>query len=355
MINKLTKNEIFVFGSNLNGSHGGGAALQAKNDFGAEEGIGEGLTGQCYAFPTLNKKMRKVSKKALIKSRKKLYECALENPKKKFLLTKVGCGIAGFDEDFMKSIMCLCDIPNNVVLPEGWYPRRWKFVNLEGNRMIASQNDFEWKVGEWFHQKGNIKLCENGFHCSVNPLDSLNYVKGERILLVECKGDSDTSSDKECWSDMIAVKAYEWDKIKSVKLSIFAAEKVVDIYEKEYPKDYRPRKAIEAAKKYLENPSAYAAARAAYAASSAYAAASSAYAAARAAYAASSAYAAAYAASSAYAAAYAASSAARAAYAASSASAAASAADDDDDDEKELLLEQINEYMTELTLGKGGE
>ena len=53
MITELKRNEIFVFGSNLAGNHAGGAALQAKS-FGAEDGVGEGLTRECYAFPTLS-------------------------------------------------------------------------------------------------------------------------------------------------------------------------------------------------------------------------------------------------------------------------------------------------------------
>ena len=60
-IKTLKLNEIFVFGSNLNGNHAGGAALLAKDVFSAEDGIGEGPTGQCYAFPTLSKDMQKVS------------------------------------------------------------------------------------------------------------------------------------------------------------------------------------------------------------------------------------------------------------------------------------------------------
>ena len=101
-ITKLKKNEIFVFGSNLNGSHAGGAALQAVK-FGAVEGVGEGLTGQTYAFPTLDKKMKKVSSTSLKKSVENLYKCAKENEDKTFYVTKVGTGIAGYTEEEMKA------------------------------------------------------------------------------------------------------------------------------------------------------------------------------------------------------------------------------------------------------------
>ena len=52
-ITELKPNEIFVFGSNIGGFHGGGAARVAHKRFGAEWGVGEGITGQCYALPTM--------------------------------------------------------------------------------------------------------------------------------------------------------------------------------------------------------------------------------------------------------------------------------------------------------------
>ena len=52
-ITQLSDNEIFVFGSNLHGMHGGGAARIAHQKFGAEWGVGVGVTGQCYAIPTI--------------------------------------------------------------------------------------------------------------------------------------------------------------------------------------------------------------------------------------------------------------------------------------------------------------
>ena len=98
MITKLAPNEIFVFGSNTAGRHGRGAALQARQQFGAVYGIGEGLTGQCYAFPTLDgsaNQLRPVNTHQLRESRNLLYKTCATNPDKRFLLTKVGCGLAG--------------------------------------------------------------------------------------------------------------------------------------------------------------------------------------------------------------------------------------------------------------------
>jgi hypothetical protein len=118
MIQSLKPNEVFVFGSNLRGAHAGGAARLAKERFGAQEGVGEGLTGQSYAFPTLTASFEKVSHAALQKSRDRLYETARKHPEKTFLLTKVGCGIAGFSEDEIRPLFA--DPPPNIVLPEDW-------------------------------------------------------------------------------------------------------------------------------------------------------------------------------------------------------------------------------------------
>lgn len=119
MIERLNENEVFVFGSNMIGFHGAGAALQAKEKFGAQNGIAEGMTGQCYAFPTLNEEFGKRTDEEWSSSVQKLYRCVIENPDKKFLLTKVGCGIAGYDEEWVKQCF-LYDCPKNIIKPEGW-------------------------------------------------------------------------------------------------------------------------------------------------------------------------------------------------------------------------------------------
>ena len=118
MINELKPNQVFIFGSNVLGKHGGGAARQAFDDFGAEWGVGEGMTGQCYALPTLDENHQQVSEQFLKEAIMRFYNTAITNQNKQFLLTKVGCGIAGFDEEYIKSLFTVP--PANIVLPEGW-------------------------------------------------------------------------------------------------------------------------------------------------------------------------------------------------------------------------------------------
>lgn len=116
-IEELKEDEVFVFGSNMAGNHAGGAARYAAEHFGAVEGVGEGLSGQTYAFPTLNKDFSKRSIAQMIYSKTKLYHVAHEHPEKTFLVTKVGCGIAGFSLEEMKEVF-KGPKPENVVLPE---------------------------------------------------------------------------------------------------------------------------------------------------------------------------------------------------------------------------------------------
>lgn len=119
MITSLRENQIFVFGSNLAGSHAGGAALQAKEKFGAVEGVGIGMRGQSYAFPTLDENLRRLPRQRLRTGKFYLYVTCKANPEKEFLLTKVGCGIAGYDEDYMRSLFS-GNRPPNLILPEDW-------------------------------------------------------------------------------------------------------------------------------------------------------------------------------------------------------------------------------------------
>jgi len=157
---------------------------------------------------------------------------------------------------------------------------RYKFLRLSNGKIRSEAGDVEWQVGEWHEEEGAPILCDNGFHCSVKPYDALRYVHGEVIARVEVEGPSVVAEDKECWMRMRLVQIWRWEKKDSVRLAIFAAEQVLHFYEERHPGDVRPRKAIEAAKRYLDDPSA--AYAAAYAAAAADAADAAAYAAARA-------------------------------------------------------------------------
>lgn len=115
MIRELAPNEIFVFGSNLQGEHRGGAAWIANTDFRAEWGVGVGRTGQCYAIPTMHGGVDEIRPYV-----DDFIKYAEENPDLVFLVTRIGCGIAGFTDEQMAPLFAKAkDLPN-VALAEQW-------------------------------------------------------------------------------------------------------------------------------------------------------------------------------------------------------------------------------------------
>ena len=116
-VENLSQCEIFVFGSNLQGQHMGGAARMAYEKFGAEWGVGDGPTGRCYAIPTMHGGLSDIRPYAV-----KFIAYAKEHPNNRFLLTRVGCGIAGFKDDDMAPLFeDALDVPN-ITYPREWLP-----------------------------------------------------------------------------------------------------------------------------------------------------------------------------------------------------------------------------------------
>jgi hypothetical protein len=109
---------IFVFGSNLLGMHGAGAALAAKKAFGAIRGQGEGLQGQSYAIPTKATPWVKLSLSEVKVYVDRFLWFARTHEDLKFLVTRVGCGRAGFNDRQMAPLFK--GAPSNCELPEEW-------------------------------------------------------------------------------------------------------------------------------------------------------------------------------------------------------------------------------------------
>lgn len=112
--------EIFVFGSNLAGRHGAGAALFARNHYGAEYGIGEGLTGDSYALPTKDAHIQTLPYHKIDKAIARFLAFAKEHPEMRFLLTPVGCGLAGYKRSTIWKSLKTHGMPSNVVLTSSW-------------------------------------------------------------------------------------------------------------------------------------------------------------------------------------------------------------------------------------------
>lgn len=114
-ITDLNPNEIFVFGSNIQGYHAGGAARAALK-WGAIYGQGEGLQGQTYAIPTMF-----ASVQDIVPYADRFIEFARVHPEMIFLLTEIGCGIAGFSPKDIAPLFKKSRSIENICLPQRFW------------------------------------------------------------------------------------------------------------------------------------------------------------------------------------------------------------------------------------------
>lgn len=112
-IKELKEDEVFVFGSNLAGMHGGGAAYVAFKKFGAVMGCGVGLRGQSYAIPTMQGGVETI--KPYVDA---FIEFAKVHTEYFFYVTRIGCGIAGFKDKEIAPLFAEAVGMNNICLPE---------------------------------------------------------------------------------------------------------------------------------------------------------------------------------------------------------------------------------------------
>lgn len=122
-ISELQSNEVFVFGSNLAGAHGGGAARAAYNKFGAVWGEGVGLFGRSYAIPTMQGGVETIKPYV-----DEFIRFAKEHCELKFLVTRIGCGIAGFGDSEIAPLFEEAIDVENIILPRSFV------VELDANR-----------------------------------------------------------------------------------------------------------------------------------------------------------------------------------------------------------------------------
>lgn len=119
-ITNLQQNEIFVFGSNLQGNHAGGAARIARLHFGAEMGNGVGPQGQSYAIPTMQGGVETIKPYV-----DEFIDYAIRHPEQHFLVTPIGCGIAGFTPSEIAPLFEKAKNIENISLPESF----WSIIN----------------------------------------------------------------------------------------------------------------------------------------------------------------------------------------------------------------------------------
>ena len=121
VVRHLEENEIFVFGSNANGYHGGGAAAVAMHNFGAVWGQGEGLQGKSYAIPTME------GLEKLKEAVDRFTDFADQHQEMRFLVTMIGCGSAGYSPREIAPLFKGCIYLENVALPSEF----WKVLGLK--------------------------------------------------------------------------------------------------------------------------------------------------------------------------------------------------------------------------------
>jgi ribA/ribD-fused uncharacterized protein len=114
---------VFVFGSNLSGVHGAGAAKTAKEQYGAIPGVGEGLmpddvTPGCYALPTKDENIQTLSLERIKEYVDRFIMLAWERQDLTFFVTRIGCGLAGYTDVEVAPLFELA--PPNCELPYGW-------------------------------------------------------------------------------------------------------------------------------------------------------------------------------------------------------------------------------------------
>ena len=112
--------EIFVFGSNLAGRHGKGAALEAKKNWGAIYGQGTGLQGRSFAIATKDRFLKPLPLDMIWEGANEFLIHAHLSPDDRFKMTRIGCGLAGYRDDQIAPMFR--GASRNVIMPDEWLP-----------------------------------------------------------------------------------------------------------------------------------------------------------------------------------------------------------------------------------------
>lgn len=114
--------KVFVFGSNLAGRHGAGAALHAQHFYSARYGVGVGRTGNAYAIPTKDAGMKTLPLREIAIHVADFLDYARNHPGLNFQVTRIGCGFAGYTDTQIAPMFS--NAPSNCALPAGWGKQR---------------------------------------------------------------------------------------------------------------------------------------------------------------------------------------------------------------------------------------
>lgn len=158
-IRELSWCEVFVFGSSLEGDHRGGAARMAMDRFGAQQGKGVGPQGQSYAIPTMFRSVEEIKPYA-----DEFVEYVKTHPMNRFLITRLGCGTAGFSDKQMAPLFDgLYNVKNAVFSFEWWwvlkdihYGEKEVFPevteSLDEKMLLELSQQYRYEIGAGLHR-----------------------------------------------------------------------------------------------------------------------------------------------------------------------------------------------------------
>jgi hypothetical protein len=220
-ITSLKDNEVFVFGSNLAGIHGGGAAKTALQ-WGAQMKKGIGHFGQTYALPTKGKDIKTLSLNEIKVYADQFIQYVKENQDKHFLLTEVGCGLAGLTYEQVAPLFVNILTCSNISIPEAFWDvikpviKGYKVTNPDG-----TCRGFLFEVGKEYQYDGQIKICNSGFHFCIKPSHCFSYYSfdsNNKIFEVESIGEYQTHDEdsKICTGNLRIIRQLEWYEVLSI-------------------------------------------------------------------------------------------------------------------------------------------
>lgn len=124
-ITRLKSNEVFVFGSSMDGYRVAGAGYDARKLFGAQYGVGVGMTGQCYCLPTKGFHRLPYVIESIRRHVQRFILFAKAHPEQTFLVTRVGCGIVGYTPQDIAPLFKRAKNVSNIHLPAAF----WHILN----------------------------------------------------------------------------------------------------------------------------------------------------------------------------------------------------------------------------------
>ena len=203
-ITELKDNEIFVFGSNEAGIHKAGAAKTALDKFGAIYEKGFGIQGDSFALPTKDFNVQTLPLSAIQKHINSFKEIILlkENKDKKFLITEIGCGLAGYTVNEIAPLFRGFEYLSNVHLPQSFIDWLSLPYIIETYKMTDENmkcRDFQYELNKKYTCK-EVLICNVGFHSCNIPQNCLEYYKNNgknRLFLCEIEINGNESFEND--------------------------------------------------------------------------------------------------------------------------------------------------------------